>query len=60
MREFIKELEAEFVKNTDSKNAIGQKAYMKNHFEFYGLKTPIRREVQKPFFIKEYLPKKTI
>ena len=33
-------------------------AYMKNHFEFYGIKAPIRREIQKPFLVKEYLPPK--
>jgi len=30
---------------------------MRNQFEYYGLKTPVRRAIQKPFLHKEYLPK---
>jgi len=58
MTEFINILENEFNKNASPKIAAGQKAYMKNHFDFYGLKTPDRRKIQKPFLIKEYLPQK--
>ncbi|GBD91473.1 DNA alkylation repair enzyme [bacterium BMS3Abin04] len=58
VEKFIKILESEFSKNANTEIAIEQKAYMKNHFEFYGIKTQIRREIQKPFFIKEYLPPK--
>ena len=36
-----------------------QKAYMKYQFDFFGLKTPLRRAIQKPFFEREYLPSKT-
>lgn len=35
-------------KNPD--NSIPMKAYMKNQFEFLGIKTPLRRELAKPFF----------
>ncbi len=38
--------------------AAGQKAYMRNQFEFYGLKTPVRRALQKQLFQKERLPPK--
>jgi len=31
---------------------------MKNKFKFYGIKTPVRRKIQKHFFVKEYLPLK--
>lgn len=31
---------------------------MKGQFEFYGLKAPVRREITKPFLVREYLPKK--
>jgi len=58
MTEFINILEIEFNKNASPKIAAGQKAYMKNHFDFYGIKTPDRRKIQKPFLIKEYLPQK--
>jgi 3-methyladenine DNA glycosylase AlkD len=58
MNNFINTLEIEFEKHANPENAIGQKAYMKNLFEFYGIKTPERRKIQKPFFVKEYLPPK--
>ncbi|MCD6346127.1 MAG: DNA alkylation repair protein [Bacteroidales bacterium] len=57
--DFVRTLELEFEKNADSVIAFGQKAYMKNHFEFYGIKTPLRRQIQRPFFVKEYLPAKS-
>ncbi|SDW50798.1 DNA-7-methylguanine glycosylase [Lutibacter oricola] len=58
MDEFIKTLEFEFQKNENPKVAKQQKSYLRDQFEFYGLKSPERREVQKPFLIKAYLPKK--
>ena len=58
MKEFIKILEIEFEKNANPEIAIGQKAYMKNNFDFYGIKTPDRRKIQKPFLVKKYLPPK--
>jgi len=58
MSEFINILETEFEKNANPEIALGQKTYMKNKFEFYGIKTPIRRKIQKPFLVKEYLPPK--
>ncbi len=58
MSDFVKILETEFERNANAEVALGQKAYMKNHFEFYGIKSPIRREVQKPFLKTDYLPPK--
>ncbi len=58
MRDFIATLESEFKKNTNAKIAAGQKAYMRDQFEYFGLKTPLRREVQKPFLAKDFLPPK--
>ena len=58
MNDFINILETEFENNSNPEIALGQKAYMKNQFEFYGIKTPTRRKIQKPFLIKEYLPPK--
>lgn len=55
---FIDTLETEFRRNADEKIALQQKAYMRNQFEFYGLKTPARRAIQKPFLEKKYLPDK--
>ena len=59
MIEFINTLEIEFEKHKNAKIALEQKAYMRHQFQFYGLKATVRREIQKPFFIKEYLPPKS-
>ena len=58
MKEFIQALELEFQKNENVKIALAQKAYMRNQFEYYGLKAAERREIQKPFLVKSYLPEK--
>ncbi|MBD0851502.1 DNA alkylation repair protein [Maribacter arenosus] len=58
MNEFIQTLELEFQSNSDPSIAAGQKAYMRNQFEFYGIKNPKRREIQRPFLEKSYLPPK--
>ncbi len=59
MIKLIKVLEAEYKDNANVIVAQGQKAYMKNHFEFYGIKTDIRRNIQKPFLLKNHLPDKS-
>jgi 3-methyladenine DNA glycosylase AlkD len=58
MKAFINTLEIEFAQDANPKIGLEQKAYMRNQFEFYGIKATERREIQKPFFIKEFLPKK--
>jgi len=55
---FIDTLKIEFEKQINAKVASEQKAYMRNQFEFYGLKTTERRAIQKSFFIKQHLPNK--
>lgn len=55
---FIQTLQSEFEFNADAKIALQQKAYLRDQFQFYGIKTPVRRSIQKPFLIKEYLPPK--
>jgi len=59
MNEFIQTLELELKRNSNPKIAKEQKAYMRNQFEFCGIKTQLRREIQKPFLAKSYLPPKT-
>lgn len=39
-------------------NALPMKKYMKNHFEFLGIKTPERRMICKDFFLQYGLPSK--
>ena len=46
IEELVKELKA--VAKTD--DAVAMKAYMKNKFEFLGVKTPARRKLAKAFF----------
>ncbi|MDT8418677.1 MAG: DNA alkylation repair protein [Lutibacter sp.] len=58
MTAFIKTLELEFSQHANPIIALEQKAYMRNQFEFYGIKSTERREIQKPFFMKEFLPEK--
>lgn len=58
MTEFIEALEIELESNLNPIIALQQKAYMRNKFEFYGLTSTKRREIQKPFFIKKHLPEK--
>lgn len=59
MFHYIPSLTIEFQKSSNPKIALEQKAYMRNHFDFFGITTTKRREIQKPFFIKDYLPPKS-
>ncbi len=52
----IEELESIFRKHADPETARGQKAYMRSRFEFFGIKTPLRRKIQSPFLRKNALP----
>ncbi len=58
MNNFISSLEKEFLSISNPENARKQKAYMRNQFEFYGIKAGDRKEIQKPFLNKQYLPLK--
>jgi len=58
MQEYIKTLEEEFSRNSNSKIALQQKAYMKNKFDFFGIKSPERKELSRPFLLKDTLPQK--
>ena len=58
MNNYIKTIEIEFIRNTVPEIAAGQRAYMKNKFEFFGIRTPLRREISRPLLQKEYLPDK--
>ncbi|MGB5554004.1 MAG: DNA alkylation repair protein [Flavobacteriaceae bacterium] len=61
MTTFIGALENEFIKNANAKIALQQKAYLRGQFEFYGLTTTVRREIQRPFLIAQFpLPKKDL
>ncbi|TVR79643.1 MAG: DNA alkylation repair protein [Saprospirales bacterium] len=48
MNPTVLELKRIFQSKSDPATASGQEAYMKNHFPFFGIKTPVRRQFQKP------------
>ena len=50
--DFIKDLKKEFSIHSNELVAQGQRAYMRNQFDFYGLTASKRREIQKPLFKK--------
>lgn len=56
MSEYIEALRVEFGNHKNTEIAVKQKAYMRNQFEFFGLTASVRREIQKPFLLKAYLP----
>lgn len=58
MNDFLETLRFEFEANADMNIATQQKAYLKDQFSFYGIKTPLRRAIQQPFLVRAHLPPK--
>ncbi len=58
MEDFVTALENEFLLHANSSIAKQQEAYMRNLFVFYGIKSPKRKKIQKPFLDKNHLPLK--
>ncbi len=56
MSEYVQLIKTTFQNNSNSDDAFHMKKYMKNKFEFYGIKSPLRKEISKPFLKKETLP----
>ncbi len=56
--EYLDTLTSEFENAANPTKAIDQKRYMRDQFEYYGLTSPQRREILKPFLAKAYLPPK--
>lgn len=54
--EILSSLTAIFEHHANPEIAAGQKAYLKDHFEFYGIKAPIRKIAQANFLRKPLLP----
>ena len=57
-KHYIEVLQKEFVGASNNVLALQQKAYLKNKFEHLGLTATVRRELQRPFLSKAYLPDK--
>ena len=50
MHKYLTPLEQLFEQHRDHESANKAKAYLLHHFEHYGIKTPIRRELSKQYF----------
>ncbi|WP_336515596.1 DNA alkylation repair protein [Pollutibacter soli] len=53
MHPYLLSAENAFSKKTNPANAAAAKAYLRNQFDFFGLKTDLRREITKSLFKKE-------
>ena len=49
---FTQEIKELYLEAANKNDAISMTAYMKNNFEFLGIKKPIRAEILKPYFIE--------
>ena len=47
---YLKEIKKIYAANADATIAKGAKAYLLDQFEFYGIKTPLRRQICKAFY----------
>lgn len=56
MHPYLTELNESFIKHQDPANAAAMKKYMKGQFEYFGLKSPLRKELSKNFITKYGLP----
>lgn len=54
---YLQPIEQLFEANANAENAKAMKAYMKDHFEYFGIKSTERRELQKQFLAEHGLPK---
>ena len=46
---YLSHLEEFYLKQADNERAVQMARYMKNQFEFFGLPSPIRKEIEKEF-----------
>lgn len=54
--EYVQKIAEKFKQNANAENAKPMKAYMKNRFEYFGIKSPERKIILKEFFVKNSLP----
>ena len=47
---YLKEIKNVYAASADATIAKGAKAYLLDQFEFYGIKTPLRRQICKTFY----------
>ncbi len=58
MKDFLNTLTQTLHAHANAHIAVQQKAYMKDLFPFLGIKTPLRRDLCKPFLQRSFLPPK--
>lgn len=58
MLDYIYPIEKTFRENANPEKAHWQIQYMRNQFGGFGIPSPLRNELQKPFFEKKFLPPK--
>ena len=58
MQNYLQQLQTTFANHANPQIASGIKAYMRNYFEFLGIQSPLRKEIQKPFLLTKNLPPK--
>ncbi len=56
MHNYLKPLQQLFEQNADEAIAVGAKKYMRNRYEFYGIKSPLRKEIIRQFYKENGLP----
>lgn len=56
MNPFVQELHTVYTAHSNEQIAAQQKAYLKNKFEHFGIKSPVRRTISKRLLAKETLP----
>ncbi len=59
MTDYIETLSSELLSRANPKRAAQQKRYMRGQFDYYGLTSPERKTLQRPFFEKAFLPAKS-
>ena len=56
MHTYTRQLVRELSAHADAELAKGMKAYMRDQFEYFGIKSPIRRQIVRSFFKEQGLP----
>ena len=56
MHPYVKKIKAIYEKNTNPSQATAMKKYMRDQFEYLGIKTPQAKTLQKEFYAKNGLP----
>ncbi len=56
MKTYLSELESSYTQAANPKTAASQSAYMRDQFTIFGIKSPDRRNIEKPFLQKNYMP----